>query len=309
MKTSYTIAGIDVSKRELELAWHGQQRTKRFANDQAGIKALIGALRPHTPQRIAVEATGGYQRRLVQALHQHDLPVATVNPRRVRDYARSLGIMAKTDRIDALVIARFAHDIKPRIDEKPDEKRIKRADLVARRRQLIKTHTAETNRLQQAMDPSVIRSIQAVLDLLRQQIEQVEEEIDQNMRSDKQAQKQEKVMRRVKGVGPVTARTLLSEVPELGRCSRQQISALVGLAPFNRDSGNLRGKRAIRGGRAAVRAALYMATLAAIRSNHVIKPYYQHLIARGKRAKVAIVACMRKLLIHLNQLAAQTNTL
>jgi transposase len=192
------------------------------------------------------------------------------------------------------------------LDEKPDENRQKRADLITRRRQLIKMRTAEANRLQQTGDPMVRQSIKRIIEIFDQQIQDIEQQVDAATEKDEQAKQQRKTLESVKGVGPVTAHTLINELPELGRCSRTKISALVGLAPFNHDSGKMRGRRAIRGGRASVRAVLYMATLAATRSNPVIKAHFEHLISQGKLFKVAMVACMRKLLIYLNHLLAST---
>lgn len=304
MNTSYRTLGIDVSKDELELAWAGQRRTRRFANDRKGVAELVEAIGHGPVGRVAVEATGGYERPLTRALHEADLPVATVNPRQVRDYAKALGILAKTDAIDARVIARFADDARPEPDAKPDPNREKRNALLTRRRQLIKMRTAETNRWRQADDPAIAHSIERVLETLDQQITDIEQQLDRATDEDPRAAEQQRVLERVDGVGKTTARTLINELPELGRASRRQIASLAGLAPFNHDSGQLKGKRTIRGGRAEVRATLYMATLAACRSNAVIKAHYQHLLARGKKKKVAIVACMRKLLIHLNRLLA-----
>lgn len=302
--TSQPILGIDVSKHELELAVHGQRRTRKFAYDEAGLADLVQAIFGQASKMIVLEATGGYERPLQTALHAAELPVATVNPRQVRDYAKALGVLAKTDGIDARVIARFGHDVKPALDEKPDENRQKRAALVARRRQLIKMRTAEANRLQQTGDPQVRQSIKQIIGVLDQQIQDIEQQVDAAVEKDEQAKQQRQILESVKGVGPVTAHTLINELPELGRCSRTRIAALVGLAPFNDDSGKLHGRRAIRGGRASVRAVLYMATLAATRSNPVIKTHFEHLRSQGKLFKVAMVACMRKLLIYLNHLLA-----
>lgn len=305
MATSYRTIGIDVSKDELELAWHRQKRTQRFANTGQGIAQLIDAIGSASPDRVVVEATGGYERPLGQALHDHHIPVATVNPRRVRDYAKALGILAKTDRIDAQVIARFGHDAQPACDAKPDKYRQKRADLIARRRQLIKMRTAESHRWHQTPDPAIARSIEQIIETIDQQIAEVEKQIEQAMEDDDKAKQQQRKLESVDGVGKTTARTLINELPELGRASRHEIAALVGLAPFNCDSGQMRGKRTIRGGRAEVRSTLYMATLAACRSNAVIRAHYHHLLARGKKKKVAVVACMRKLLSYLNRLLAE----
>lgn len=307
MSTFYPTIGIDVSKDELELAWHGHGRTRRFANDAQGIARLIDAIDTASLDRIVIEATGGYERLLVQALHDHDLPVATVNPRQVRDYAKALGILAKTDQIDAKVIARFGHDAQPACDAKPDKYREKRADLNARRRQLIKMRTAESNRWHQTPDPAVAHSIEQVIAAIDQQIVELENQIQQAMKEDQKARQQQRKLQSVDGVGQTTAWTLINELPELGRASRREIAALVGLAPFNRDSGQMRGQRTIRGGRAAVRATLYMATLAACRSNAVIRAHYHHLLSQGKKKKVAVIACMRKLLCYLNRLLAEPN--
>jgi len=304
MNTSYPHLGIDVSKHELEVAVHGQRRTGRFANDAEGISRLVARIVEHQPALVTLEATGGYERPLVMALHEAQLPVAVVNPRQVRDYAKALGLLAKTDQIDACVIARFGHDVQPRCQEKPDENRAKRAELAARRRQLIKMRNAESNRLKQTFDPAVAESIRQIIASLDQQIKQIEKQQHEALAADKQAQRQAKVLQSVDGVGRVTAQTLINELPELGRASRASISALVGVAPFNQDSGKMRGQRSIRGGRANVRNVLYMATLTAIRCNPVIRQHYQQLIARGKKFKVAMTACMHKLLIHLNRLMA-----
>lgn len=304
MSTSYPTIGIDVSKDELEMAVCGRRRTQRFVNDEAGIATLIEAAAEWAPARIVLEATGGYERPLAAALHEAGLPVATANPRQVRDHARARGVLAKSDRIDAHAIARFGQDIQPACDEKPDKNREKRAALVARRRQLVKMRAAESNRLGQTADADAAESIRRMIETLDQQIAELEGQLEEATRADEDAQRQQRALETVDGVGEVTARTLINELPELGRCSRQQIAALVGVAPFDNDSGRQRGRRAIRGGRATVRATLYMATLAARRWNPVIRAHYQHLKAEGKDSKVAIVACMRKLLIHLNSLAS-----
>jgi len=306
MKPSYPVIGIDVSKNQLDVARHGQARTRRFANDQNGIAALIKAIAKTKPQRVVLEATGGYERRLVAALHAADMPVAVVNPKCVRNFAKALGVMAKSDQLDARVIAHFAHSINPDIDEKPDENQLQRADLVTRRRQLVKMRTAETNRLQQTDNPIAIQSIQQMIQTLNQQISQIEEMLEQATRDDPKACEKCRKLQQVQGVGKTTAHTLVNQLPELGAASRAQIAALVGLAPYDCDSGKWRGKRAIRGGRAEVRAALYMATFNAIRCNPVIRAYFERLTAKGKLFKVAMVACMRKLLIYLNSILAET---
>jgi transposase len=305
MHTSYRTIGIDVSKDELEMACHGEPRTQRFANNGQGLVRLLEAVGSAPIDRVVVEATGGYERPLVHALHDHDLPVAIVNPKRMRAYARARGVLAKTDQIDALLIARFGYDMQPACDAKPDKYREKRVGLNARLRQLVKMRTAESNRWHQTPDPAIARSIEQVIATIDQQIAEVDQQIDEATEADEKAKQQQRTLERVDGVGKKTARTLINELPELGRASRRQIAALVGVAPFNQDSGQQRGQRRTEAGRAKVRSTLYMATLAACRSNPVIRAHYHHLLAQGKKKKVAIVACMRKLLIYLNRLLAE----
>jgi transposase len=310
MRTSYRqqfFVGIDVSKHHLDVAiLHDGQDvgtpTRRVPNAPGGYRCIIEMLHELSVHRLVVEATGGYERRLVDAMQAAAVPVAVVNPKRVRDYAKALGHLAKTDAIDAAVLARFALDIKPDPTPRLDEQQRLRASLTARRRQLVRLRTAETTRLEHATDNIVRQSIEDVLELLNRQVRTIEEQINQLIEDDEQTRLIDRTIRRVKGVGCGTSRTLISELPELGRINRQAISALVGVAPFNCDSGQFRGRRMIRGGRPPVRSALYMATLTATRCNHVIRPYYLQLRARGKGHKVAMVACMRKLLIHLNEL-------
>jgi transposase len=249
---------------------------------------------------VALESTGGYEVALAEALRQAGLPVAVLNPKRVRDFAKAMGTLAKTDRIDAVVLARFAQQMEPKPSRSPDQVQRERLELVTRRTQLIKSRTAEINRLEHARSSKVRRSIQTVIKLLDQQIKDLDRDIEQSVRQDPNASGAADHLRQTKGIGNVTARTLVAGLPELGRTGRGPLTALVGLAPYNRDSGTIRGRRAIRGGRFLVRSALYMATLSAIRFNPVIKPYYQSLKTRGLPSKSAMVACMRKLLHHLN---------
>jgi transposase len=266
---------------------------------------LIASLEPASLDRLVLEATGGYESPLGDALHEHDLPVAAINPKRLRDYARARGVLAKPDQLDAHGIARFGHDLQTACDAKPDKYRQKRADLNARRRQLIKRRTAESNRWHQTPDPAIVHSIEQIIATLDQQIAEVEHQIQQAMAEDEKARDQPQKLVSVKGIGKTTARTLINELPERGRVSRREIAALVGLAPFNCDRGQMRGRRTSRGGRGEGRAVLYMATLAACRSNAVLHAHYHHLRAQGRMKKVAIVACMRKLLNYLNSLLAE----
>jgi transposase len=249
---------------------------------------------------IVAEATGGYQREMVAELIAAGHQVAVVNPRQVRDFARGLGILAKTDRLDAEVIARFGQQAKPRPTEKMPEKQDELQQLVVRRRQLIDLRTAENNRLPLARSKSVIKSIRSMVEQLQKKIRQIEKEITDLVESDDQLQCQATLMKSVPGVGAVTAAALLAELPGLGRLNRQEIAALAGLAPFNRDSGKFHGRRSIWGGRRAVRKALYMAALTARRCNPVIRALSQRLKAAGKPFKVVLAACMRKLLVILN---------
>jgi transposase len=294
--------GIDVSKAQLDWAALGREAGGQVANDPAGHAALAATLQALRPTWVVLEATGGLERAAVAALAGAGLPVVVVNPRQVRDFARALGRLAKTDRIDAQVLARFGQAVRPPRRPLPSPQAQLLRELVQRYGQLVEARTAEQNRLQQTHSPRVAQSIHATLEFLGQQIQQIEKELDQTLRASPLWREQEQRLRGVKGVGPVTARMLLAQLPELGQVSRQQIAALVGVAPLNRDSGQFRGKRCTWGGRAPVRAVLYMATLTAVRHNPVLRQMYQRLLAAGKLKKVALVACMRKLLTILNAL-------
>jgi transposase len=300
--------GIDVSKKSLDVALLPEGKSFTLPNDAEGLAQLLRNLPQPRTCLIVVEATGGYQRRLVAETTAARHLVAVVNPRQVRDFARSLGILAKTDKIDAHVIARFAQTVRPRTVEKTPQKQAELAELVTRRRQLIDLRTAETNRMETISSQAVQKSIRQVLDLLGKQIERVEKQIVELLESDDDWKHKADIVDSAPGVGPVTAATLVAELPELGTLNRQEIAALAGLAPFNRDSGRFRGKRAIWGGRAPIRSTLYMATLAARRCNPVIRKFAQRLEAEGKLFKVVMTACMRKLLVILNTMV-KNNTL
>ena len=296
------VVGMDVSKDRLDVAtWpESASGVSQFSNDPKGHDQLIAHLQKVSPRLIVLEATGGYQRSVVAALAAAGCPVVVVNPRQVRDFARAVGILAKTDALDAAVLARFGASINPTLRPLPDAQATTFGDLLARRRQLVELHGAESNRLAQAVAPKVKASIQAVLKVLKKQIESIDDDLDGLIQQCPCWQEKETLLTSVPGVGTQTARTLLACLPELGAISRQAVAALVGVAPLNRDSGTLRGKRSIWGGRKVVRTALYMATLVASRHNPVIKTQYQKLLAAGKSKKLALVACMRKLLIMLN---------
>jgi len=235
-------------------------------------------------------------------------PVVVANPRQVRDFARAIGQLAKTDTIDARVLARFAKVIEPEVRTLPDEKSVELQEKLARRDQLVQMRTAENNRLKQAISKAVEKSIQAMLDAIDEQLRSVDDDIDRLIRSSPAWQAKVDLLKGVPGVGEQTARCLVAQLPELGSCSRQKIAALVGVAPINRDSGTMRGRRTTFGGRANVRRMLYMATLVATRHNPVIRAYYQRLVAAGKRKMVALVAAMRKLLVILNAMLRDQKT-
>jgi transposase len=292
--------GIDVSKETLDVDFAPTREPLQLANAPAGHAAIVKRLSKREIRVIVIEATGGYERAIVAELAAAGLPVVVINPRQVRDFARAQGRLAKTDKIDAAVLADFGHLIQPPQRPLPDAEMLEMQEKLARRRQVVEMITAETNRLKHASSPAVRRSIEAVLKLLRKELKQIEDDLDQTIRRSAVWQEKADLLQTAPGVGSQTNRTLLVDLPELGRCSRQQIAALVGIAPMNRDSGTFRGRRTIRGGRSEVRACLYMATLAAIRCNGKIRAHYQRLLAAGKPKKLALTACMRKLLTILN---------
>lgn len=296
------VVGIDVSKARLDIARLPVSATalSHVDNDPKGHAALIAWLRGIAPRLIVLEATGGYQRAVVAALATSGLPVVVVNPRQVRDFARAIGILAKTDAIDAAVLAHFGASLNPQLRPLPDTQATALTDLLTRRRQLIELHTAESNRLAQTLAPKVKASIRAVLTVLKKQLGVIDDELDGLIQQCPCWQEKETLLTSVPGIGTLTARTLLACLPELGQLSRQAVAALVGVAPINRDSGTMRGKRAIWGGRKVVRSSLYMAALVASRHNPIIRAHYHKLLNAGKAKKLALVACMRKLLVMLN---------
>lgn len=292
--------GIDVSKGQLDVDWSDDRPPFSADNNPDGHAQIVRALAQVRVQRIVVEATGGYDRPIVAELAAGGLPVVVVNPRQVRDFARATGRLAKTDAIDAKVLALFAIAIQPPLRPLDDAQTQAFAELLARRRQLVQMRVAEGHRLGQAQAKKVKQSIGKVIRVLERQIDDIDDDLNKLIQESPLWRVKEELLTSVKGIGTTTARTLLAELPELGTLSRQEIAALVGVAPFNRDSGQFRGKRMIRGGRAVVRRVLYMATLVAAQFNPVIRAYYHRLQAAGKRKKVALVACMRKLLVTLN---------
>jgi len=295
-----SFVGIDIAKRTLDVHVLPERTSLKPPNDSKGRGQLREKLPPPGECLIVVEATGGYERALVAELIDAGHQVAVVNPRQVRDFAKACGILAKTDRIDAAVLARFGQAVVPRTQTKIPEKQLELQDLVVRRRQLVELRTAEMNRKENVASKFVKKSLQESVDALTKQIRRFEKRIAALVQSDDEWKQKAEIVQSAPGIGPGTSATLIAEVPELGKLSRRKISALVGLAPFNRDSGEFRGRRAIRGGRSSVRCSLYMATLSARRSNPVIRAFSDRLKALGKKPKVIITACMRKLLVMLN---------
>jgi transposase len=302
-----TFVGIDIAKRSLDVSVGTDSKPFTLNHDRDGIHQLLARLPDAGSCLVVVESTGGYQRCLVAELVDAGHHVAVANPRQVRDFAKGHGILAKTDAIDAAVIARFGQQVRPRVIQKSHQQQAELEQLVTRRRQLVELRTAEKNRLETITVKSVHQSIQRVVDLLNKQIEKIEKEILDAIQSDNDWNDKAKLLGSVPGIGPVTIASLLAELPELGLLNRQEMAALVGVAPFNRDSGQFRGRRTIWGGRADVRSALYMAALTARRCNPLIRAFARRLEDAGKPFKVVITACMRKLLVILNTMV-KTNT-
>jgi len=296
--------GIDVSQARLDIAVRPTERVWSVTNDESGVTALVAELSELQPELIVVEATGGLQTLVVAAVAAARLPIVVINPRQTRDFARASGRLAKTDVLDAAVLAHFAEALRPTLRPLPDEMAQQLSALITRRRQLLEMRIAENNRLCRSA-PNMRQSIQKHLAWLDQELESINQDIERMIQSSPVWRVKENLLRSVPGVGPTVARTLVAELPELGRLNRKEIAALVGVAPLNRDSGTFRGRRVIWGGRALVRRALYMAALVASRHNPVIKAFYDRLVAAGKTPKVALVACMRKLLTILNAMLAQ----
>src|SRR5258708_22824307 len=294
------VVGIDVAKAHLDVAVRPQSEPRRCSNDAEGIAELVTWLRTLGPQVIVVEATGGYEAPLVAAVGLAGLPIAVVNPRQVRDFARATGQLAKTDQLDAQVLAHFAEALRPVPRPLPDAQAQELAALVERRRQIVAMRTAEQNRLGAARGAHVPARIPAHLTWVEAGLAAVGEELRRVLRASPLWREGDDLLRGVPGIGPVLSLTLLADLPELGRLSHGQIAALVGVAPRNRDSGTQRGRRAVWGARAAVRTGVYMGALRATRCNPVIRRYYDRLLAAGKAKKVAVVACMHKLLTILN---------
>lgn len=294
-----TFIGIDVSKAHLDAAVYEPAASWQVDNDDAGIATLIQRLQPLQPTLIVLEATGGFELRLVSELATAHLPVVVSNPRRVRNFARSIGKLAKTDKLDAQLLAYFAAVIRPEPRPLPTEPEERLTALLTRRRQIVEMLTVEKNRLHTVRAP-LRADIEEHIDWLTDKLAKLDAEIDQFIQGSGLWSEKASLLNSVPGVGRITTSTLLALLPELGTLNRQEIAALVGVAPLNRDSGRKTGRRHVYGGRAAVRTVLYMAALSASKHNPKIRQFYEHLIARGKEKKVALTACMRKLLVILN---------
>ena len=294
-------AGVDVSKARLDVTVRPTGERYSVANDPKGIDTLVGRLEEAGPPELVVlEATGGFERPAAMALAASGIPVAVVNPRKARDFAKATGALAKTEKIDAYVLARFAEALKPEPRALPDQQALLLSEILDRRRQLIGMLVAENNRLSATVSAPVAKRIRAHVGWLEKELSRTDRELEEVIETSPAWRESETLLRSVPGVGPALARTLVAELPELGTLTHKRLSALVGVAPFNRDSGKTRGKREVWGGRARVRTTLYMSAMVASRHNPVIREFYVRLVEAGKPKKVALVACMRKLLSILN---------
>lgn len=291
--------GIDVSKESLDVAIYGRETTWQCGHDEVGIGELMDLMTSRRPQLIVLEATGGLEMDVAVRIMEAGLPVAVVNPTRVREFAKAIGQYAKTDRIDAQLIAHFAYKVRPAEASRKSQQQGLLSAYIRRRQQVIQILTAERNRLHTTSALLQERVI-AHIAWLREELDELSQKIHAMIQADPIWREKEQILQSVPGIGTVTAATLLAELPELGTVSRQKVAALAGVAPFNKDSGRKRGKRRTFGGRAQVRRTLYMAALSASRTNPVIRRFYQRLLERGKEKKVALTACMRKLLAIVN---------
>jgi transposase len=291
--------GIDISKAMLDVFILPSEKYMQFRNDKEGIKKLIAKISAFSPELVVMEATGGYERLAANTLARADFHVAVKNPRQIRDFAKSMGILAKTDKVDGKTIALYGQKITPEANVVCNEDQQHLANLNARRRQLIDMITMEKNRLDKA-SKEIKKSIKETIKGLEKALGAIDESLQKSIEHNPNYVHKKTLLKSIKGVGDVVASALIADLPELGQGDAKQISALVGLVPYNRDSGTLRGKRTIWGGRASVRCALFMATLVAVRFNPQIKNFYESLCNRGKQKKVALVACMHKLIIIMN---------
>jgi transposase len=299
--------GVDVSKLSLDIYRPDRSEILKIANAEDAIELFCSKLSKQKDRIVFImEATGGYENTLLRVVQKLQFHTAVVNPRRVRDFAKGIGLDAKTDPIDAKVLSRYGEVVAPKPMATTSDHERKHSALVARRNQLLELISQENNRLKQSWDDDAKKSIREVLEMLKKQLKQIDSQLAQMLAKDTENARTIEILRSVKGVGAVTVSTIIAELPELGELNRAQVAKLVGVAPINRDSGTKSGKRFIGGGRGHVRRVLYMATLVAIRYNPSIKAFYVHLKSKGKESKVAIVACMRKLITLLN-LLVKTN--
>lgn len=298
--TEGVFVGIDVAKAHVDVHIHSTNEAFRVARNAVGLDKLTERLRSVMPSLVVLEATGGFEQVVAATLAGAGLPVVVINPRQIRDFARAVGRLAKTDRLDAEIIARFAAAVRPEVRPLPDEAAQGFAELAARRRQLVEMISTETMRSKQMVQKRVQKRLSAHILWLNKELTQLDIELDTTVRGSPLWREREELLVSVPGVGKTVARTLLADLPELGQLGRRQIAALVGLAPVAHDSGTHRGQRRIRGGRSVVRAMLYMSAWVGCRCNPVLRAFYERLRAAGKPRKVAIVACMHKLLTILN---------
>ena len=295
--------GIDISKRFFDVCFGVDGKVEHYDYTKQEVKKCAMKISKYQPALVVLEATGGYEIELAAELQAQELAVAIVNPRRIRDFAKAIGQLAKTDKIDAQVIAKYASALKPQASVKiaPNARKIKA--LIARRSQLVAMRTAENNRLEHDFDKEVTKSIKQVIGFIEKQLAKVESEIKKLIDHDPEMKDKAELIKTMPGIGDTTAFMIVSELPELGNLNRRQIASLVGVAPINRDSGTFRGKRMTGGGRKSVRTRLFMPTLVAIQHNAVIRKYYQRLLKNGKTKMTAVIACMRKMLVILNSMA------
>jgi transposase len=306
--SSFAVLGVDVSLDRLDLCSLPNEQRNQMPNDPAGVSALAQICLDQGMELVCLEATGGLERLLVKELQRRGIPVAVVNPRQIRDFARSMNRLAKTDRLDAHTIALFAQRMQPQPSPPLTENAEKLQALTTRRHQVRDMLVREQNRLARTWDEPIRQLVQQAIDLYQQQLQELSAQIERLLETDDQFQHKAHIVRSTPGIGPVATAALIAELPELGQLNRRQVARLVGVAPINRDSGQLRGRRTTGGGRAALRHCLYMPTVVAVKHNPKIKAFYQRLLNRGKSKMVALIASMRKLLVILNLMVKNNQT-
>jgi len=297
--------GIDISKSKFDVSFPDRSKGVVYKYTPAGMKKFIAVLIKLQPKRICLEATGGWENKLVACLHKHQFPVSVVNPRLIRDFARAKNQLAKTDQIDARIIREYAQVMNPRITLPVTPVQQKMREFTTRRQQVSKMMIQEQNRLETTVNREVVKMINQIIQLYKKQLKLIEKELQQLIEADEESRERSNILQSVPGIASTTAALLLSDLPELGSLNRKQISRLVGLAPTNRDSGTMRGKRTIGGGRVRIRNGLYMPTVTALNHNPKIGAFYKRLVENGKPKMVALVAAMRKLLVILNTMVKE----